>query len=414
MNKGILLFLGCLLLVSVSGCGSSSSTTTTTKPNALLFAANTFSPSVSALTVTTGALGPATPFATTGNFPLTLAAVSDKFLYAGLPTSGGVITTVLGRPAVPGASGGILLMPIKANAVLDTPQLFASGDYGVIAVTPSGNALYAADQTNSLLAAFSIDSTKGTLTAIGPQGPPAGLPVGFDPFSIAIDPLGKYVFVANCNCITPHNPPQGAVSVFSIDSSTGALAAVGKFPIGGEINAHPVALAVSPDSKFLFVASLDDQVYVENIALDTGKLTDAAVAQLPLAGSKPVTIAVSTDGNFLYTGNTGTQTISFFLTCTQNPPTITGCGTNSNGNLVHQSDIPVTSPGAFGTLVADPAGGFLYIPDFDHNTVLVFSIASCSGVTVPCTPGSLSQSSAVNTGGAKPFGLAIAPIPTSK
>ena len=407
MNKGILLVLGCSLLVAILGCGSSS--TAPAAPDASLFAANTARPgSVSALKVTTGALGVATAFQTAGNSPLTLAVVPDKFLYAGLPTSGGIITTVLGRPAGAGLTGGLLLMPIQSNVTLETPQLFASGsDYGIIAITPSGSALYAADQTNNRLAAFSIDSSKGTLTVIGPQGPPAG--VGFDPFSIAIDPQGKFLFVANCDCTASHN--QGSISVFSINSGTGVLTAVGTFPIGGEANAHPVAVAVSSDSKFLFVASLDDQVYAENIGSD-GTLTDASVVQLPVAGSRPATIALSTDGKFLYTGNTGTQRISFLLTCTQNPPSVTGC-TNSSGNLVYESDVPVT--GAVGMLVADPAGGFLYIPDFDHGNILVFGIATCSGVTVGCTPGSPGQIGlAVNTGGINPFGLAIAPIAASK
>jgi DNA-binding beta-propeller fold protein YncE len=444
VNKAILLALGCALLASVSGCGSSS--TTITPPTGVLFAANTARPgSMSAFTVTTGALGFVTgsPFATTGNSPLTLAAVSDKFLYAGLPTSGGVITTVLGRQAGAGAPGGILLMPIKANAVLDTPQLFASGgDYGVIAVTPSGNALYAADQTNNQLAAFSIDSTKGTLTTIGPQGPPAGLPVGFDPFSIAIDPLGRFVFVANCDCTAPHNPPQGTVSVFSInpDGTLSNNVLGSPFHLGAAaVSPHPVALAVSPDSKFLFVASLaetigaNDEVYVESIGAN-GILSDAVAGApsvpLPVVGSTPVTIAVGSnstsitagtpDGAYVYTGNTGNETMSFFLNCLLTPLPA-GCPSSGNpptplAPLAHQSpDISVASPGAFGTLVADPVGGFLYIPDFDHGRILAFSIASCSGVTVACSPGTLSQGgSAVNTGGAKPFGLAITPIPTSK
>ena len=443
LRKAILLILGCVLLVSASGCGSSSSTTATTQPNALLFAANTSRPgSVSALTVTTGALGfiDGSPFATTGNSPLTLAAVSNKFLYAGLPISGGVVTTVLGRQAGAGAPGGILLMPIKTTNGLDTPQLFAKGgDYGVIAVTPSGNALYAADQTNNLLAAFSIDGAKGTLTPIGPQGPPAGLPVGFDPFSIAIDPAGKFVFVANCDCTNSHN--QGSVSVFSINTD-GTLAnnvPGSPFHLGvAAVSAHPVALAVSPDSKFLFVASLaetpgaNDEVYVERVDSNNGALSDAVPGapsvSLPLVGSTPVTIAVGSsaasitagtpDSAYVYAGNTDGHTMSFFLNCLISP---LPAACPSSGNpptllvpLVYQSpDIPLT--GALGTAVRDPGGGFLYIPDFDHGAVHVFTIVSCASAVGSCTPGTLSEDvSAVNTGGAKPFGLAIAPIPASK
>ncbi|HYY70386.1 MAG TPA: hypothetical protein VE734_11705, partial [Terriglobales bacterium] len=57
-------------------------------------------------------------------------------------------------------------------------------------------------------------------------------------------------------------------------------------------------------------------------------------------------------------------------------------------------------------------GHFLYVTDYDHGTILVFSVTSASSCTTPpCTPipGTLTQSgSAVNTGGANPVGLAVA------
>ncbi len=428
LNKAVLLCLSCLLLFLLSGCGSSS--TTTTAPNGFLYAANSFRPgSMSAFTVTTGTLGhfSGSPFVTTGNAPYTVAAVSTKFLYAGIPATqnGGVITRVLGRTLSGSVTGGIMLMPIKTDHTLDVPQMFASGgDYDPIAVTPSGNFLYAADLTTNHLAAFSIDSSKGTLTAIGPQGPPPGVPVGPDPFNVVVDPQGKFVFVANCHCRTnPDN--QGSVSVFSIDTGSGVLTQVGSpFLLGGG-GAQPVALAVSPDNQFLFVASLDDKVYVASIT--NGTLADVAAVPLPVAGSIPVSIAVSVDGgNSVYTGNAGIRTISFFLNCMQTPVP-TGCSTDANGNplvpLVFQSNTSVG--GTVGVILPDPTsipatsttsaiapGHFLYVTDYDHGTIVVFTVTSTTACTTPpCTPiaGTPTQSgSAANTGGANPFGLAIA------
>jgi len=432
LNKAVLLCLSCVLLVSLSGCGSSSTTTTTTTPTGFLYAANSFRPgSMGAFTITTGVLGHinGSPFATTGNAPYTLAAVSTKFLYAGIPATskGGVITRVLGRTLSGSVTGGIMLMPIKTDHTLDVPQMFGSGgDYDPIAVTPSGNFLYAADLTTNHLAAFSIDSSKGTLAAIGPQGPPPGVAVGPDPFNVVVDPQGKFVFVANCDCASPTN--HGSVSVFSINSD-GTLAVVpgSPFPLGGG-SARPSALAISSDSKFLFVASLDDKVYVEKIAAD-GTLSDAVPAapavSLPVVGSTPISIAVSADGgNSVYTGNAGTHTISFFLNCMQTPVP-TGCSTDTNGNplapLVFQNNTPVG--GTVGVILPDPTsnssatpatgpGHFLYVTDYDHGTILVFSVTSTTSCTTSsCTPipGTLTQSgSVVNTGGANPFGLAIA------
>jgi DNA-binding beta-propeller fold protein YncE len=304
------------------------------------------------------------------------------------------------------------------------PQMFAGGgDYDPIAVTPSGNFLYAADLTTNHLAAFSIGSSNGALTAIGPQGPPVGLPVGPDPFNVVVDPLGKFVFVANCHCRT--NPDsQGSVSVFSIDTGTGVLTPVhSPFLLGGG-GAQPSALAVSADSKFLFVASLDDKVYVENIAAD-GTLTPAANSPVSLPpGSTPVSIAVSVDGgNTVYTGNAGNGTISFFLNCVQLP---TGC-TGTPLPLIFQNNSAVGgTPGGAGVIVPDPTitaatsttiktgpGHFLYVTDYAHNTIVAFAVTSTNSCTAPpCTPipGTITQSgSAVVTGGGNPFGLAFVP-----
>lgn len=415
MNNQVLLFVSCVLLALISGCGSS---TTTPAPNGFLYAANSFRPgSMSAFNVTSGALSHITgsPFVTTGNAPYSAAAVSTKFLYAGIPATakGGVITRVLDRTLSGSVTGGILVVPIKSDHTLDVPQMFASGgDYDPIAATPSGNFLYAADLSSNHLAAFSIDSSKGTLAAIGPQGPPPGVAVGPDPFNVVVDPQGKFVFVANCDFTSPSN--KGSVSVFSINSD-GTLAAVSGSPflLGGGAS-HPVALAVSPDNQFLFVASLDDKVYVESIT--NGMLADLGAVSLP-AGSTPVSIAVSMDGgNTVYTGNAGTHTVSFFLNCT------TPCS-GVSGPLVFQNNTAVggtvgvilpdpTSIAATSTITAVNPGHFLYVTDYDHGTILVFSVTSTTScATPPCTPmpGTLTQSgSVVNTGGANPFGLAFA------
>ena len=434
VNKGFLLFLSCVLLVFVSGCGSSS---TVILPNGFLYAGNSSRPgSMAAFSVTTGALGLITgsPFLTTGNAPYTLAAwppplpaaaVTTKFLYAGIPATqnGGVITRVLHRQLLGSVTGGILLMPIKSDHTLDVPQLFASGgDYDPIAITPNpGNFLYAIDLTANLLVPFSIDTGKGALTAIL-QG---SMPVGPDPFNVVVDPQGKFVFVANCDCFTnPSN--KGSVQVFSINAN-GTLNTVGTFVLGGAVTAQPIALAISPDSKFLFVASLDNNVYVESIA--NGSFVDQGSAPLP-ADSTPVSIAVSTDGNYVYTGNAGTQNVSFFLNCLQATPP-TGCPVGSPPPPLafpsNNSSTPVG--GTVGVILTDPTNppqctsttstnclptsvsGFLYVTDYDHGTIQAFSITStsaCTGVA-NCIPGTLTQSgTAVNTGGSNPFGLAIA------
>jgi len=397
---------------------------------------------MAAFTVTTGTIGHInnSPFATTAsgmaNAPYTLAAwppplpapaaaVTTKFLYAGIPATqkGGVITRLLGRQLVGTVTGGILMMPINGDHTLGTAQMFATGsdDFDPLAVTPSpGNFLYAIDLTTNHLAAFSIDSSKGTLTAIGPQGPPVGVAVGPDAFNVVVDPQGKFVFVANCDCVT-HPQNLGSVQVFSINAD-GTLSSVGTFVPGGVVTAQPIALAISPDSKFLFIASLDNKVYVETVT--NGSLVDQGNAALP-AGSTPVSIAVSTDGNYVYTGNASSQTVSVFLNCLQATQP-TGCPAPGNPPpplAAPSINSSIETGGTVGVILSDPtnptpssttttaASGFLYVTDYDHGVIRSFSIIStnaCVGVA-QCIPGTLTLSGAVgNTGGVNPFGLAIA------
>jgi DNA-binding beta-propeller fold protein YncE len=435
VKKAEVLFLSGLLLVAISGCGSGE----VSVPNGYMYSANSFRPgSMAAYSVTVGALAQAvgSPFVTTGNAPYTLvawpvpqpppaAAVTGKFLYAGIPSTpqGGVITRLLGRTLTGSVTGGILMVPIMTDHTLNTPQIFATGgDYDPVAVTPSAGFLYAIDLTTNYLAAFSINSSSGALTGIGPQGPPIGVAVGPDAFNVAVDPQGKFVFVANCDCVTnPQN--RGSVSMFSINSD-GTLTSVGTFVPNGVVTAQPVALAVSQDSKFLFIASLDNNVYVESIV--NGSLVNEGSVALP-AGSRPFAIAVSIDGNYVYTGNAATQTVSFFLNCLQATPP-TGCTSTPPPLQVPANNSTTTISGTVGVILIDPTNpavcasttsincspesvsGFLYVTDYDHATIQGYSISSpdaCSGVST-CSPGQLNQSgSPVNTGGANPFGLTI-------
>ena len=437
-SKGFVRFTISVLLAAIAGCGSSAAPTV---PNGHMYASNSFRPgSMAAFTVISGALADITgsPFVTTGNAPFTVVAwppflpapattAAGKFVFAGIPASskGGVINRILKRPLNGSVTGGILMMPINSDHTLDKPQMFATGgDFDPVAVTPNpANFLYAIDLTTNRLVAFSIDNSKGTLTAIGPQGPPAGLAVGPDAFNVVVDPQGKFLFVANCDCRTnPQN--HGSVQVFSINAD-GTLTLLGTFVPGGVATAQPIGLAVSPDNKFLFISSLEDKVYVESVT--NGTLGDLGAVALP-AGSMPVSIALSIDGgNSVYTANAGTQSVSFFLNCVtplQMVASGTAACTNNSPPLLLQSNGNAAIGGAVGQIIADPstvaastnttaiaAGHFLYVTDYDQGNIAVLSITSttaCTSTSCPTTPGTISASGrAVNTGGGNPFGIAF-------
>jgi DNA-binding beta-propeller fold protein YncE len=79
------------------------------------------------------------------------------------------------------------------------------------------------------------------------------------PYGIAVDPMGKFVYVAN---------QRGSnVSAYTINPSTGALAAVSGSPFAAGSTAEGVA--VDPMGKFLYVANFDDAIITSLLSPST-------------------------------------------------------------------------------------------------------------------------------------------------
>jgi len=101
-----------------------------------------------------------------------------------------------------------------------------------VAVDPSGRFVYAANNGNGSFASFNVsaytvDQNTGALTEVA--GSP--FPAGFEPISVAVDPSGNFVYVANYG--------DGDVSAYTIDQVSGALITnpAGPFPAGANVNA---------------------------------------------------------------------------------------------------------------------------------------------------------------------------------
>jgi 6-phosphogluconolactonase (cycloisomerase 2 family) len=73
-----------------------------------------------------------------------------------------------------------------------------------------------------------------------------------------------------------------------------------------------------------------------------------------------------------------------------------GFATPPNGALTFL--VNTSTGGSATTVLVLPVGGFLYATDFDHGSVLAFSISAS---------GALTSSGTLNTGGINPYGLAM-------
>src|ERR1700674_906132 len=110
------------------------------------------------------------------------------------------------------------------------------------------------------VSAYTVNATSGALTAV----PGSPFPAGNAPAGLAVDPAGKFVYVANNFGDT--------VLGFAINAGNGALTAVpgSPFPAGRS----PSGVAVDASGKFVYVAnSQSDSVSAYTINASTGALT---------------------------------------------------------------------------------------------------------------------------------------------
>ena len=155
--------------------------------------------------------------------------------------------------------------------------LGGTGAQGVT-VDASGRFAYAANTTSDTVSVFSVDPRTGALTAVGTP-----MAAGTSPIALAIDPAGKFVYVAN------NSAPANSVSVFVINASTGALSPASVTAAPGS---NPRAITVEASGRFAYVTYQgSNNVSAFSINPTTGALT--AIGAPVSTGTSPVSIATT-------------------------------------------------------------------------------------------------------------------------
>jgi 6-phosphogluconolactonase len=251
-----------------------------------------------------------------------------------------------------------------------TPYTVGDGAVSVV-LHPSAKFLYVANpgQGEDDISLFDIASN-GTLTEVPPR-----TAIGVNasqPQLLVMDPAGGFLYVANAL--------SNNISVFSIDSSSGALTQIvgSPFPIG----LTPLSMQVTPSGSFLYVTVAGGQAQTTNGSI-VGFSVSAGVLQAlnPLFtnadGVNPAGLAIDPSGAYLYVANTQSSSISIFAISPPNAPP---------GTLQEVIGSPLADiyndPVA---LMLDPKGQFLYVANQGSNNVAVYSISSSTGLPVALT-----------------------------
>jgi YVTN family beta-propeller protein len=229
------------------------------------------------------------------------------------------------------------------------------------------------------VSAYTINPSSGALTPIGmiddvPCGI-AGSP-SCAPWSVAVDPSGKFAYVANEGGFAPTN-----VSMYTINATSGALTSMGVIAAGG----RAVSVTVHPSGNFAYVADVSNGFAGENndVSMYTINATTGALTFMETiaTGLSPSSIGIDPSGKFAYVTNSGSNDVSMY-TINATTGALTSIGTIAAGK----------GPGS---VVVDPSSKFVYVTNSGSNDVSMYTINDTTGTltSIGTIPAGMSPSS---------------------
>ena len=206
-----------------------------------------------------------------------------------------------------------------------------------VTVSPDGKHLYAAGKNDDAVAVFSRNSTTGALTFVEFQKDGVGGVDGLNGAgSVTVSPDGNHLYAAG--------ESDDAVAVLSRNSTTGALSfvEVQKDGVGGVDGLNgALSVTVSPDGKHLHAAGFnDDAVVVFSRNSTTGALIFVEVQKDGVSGidglDGAISVTVSPDGIHLYAAGHLDDAVAVFSVAPPDSPqsspfTVTKTGDTSDG-----------------------------------------------------------------------------------
>lgn len=246
------------------------------------------------------------------------------------------------------------------------PAVSLEGEPTHLALDPSGRFLYLASSEPDVvgdgwLSTFAVDAGTGAAALVDHT------PVGAHPRSIAVDPAGRFVFVAEHG---DGSPGSGSITSLAIAVTNGV-----PFSSGGSVlSASVESLSTHPNGRFLYAMSqATGDVGVFAIDRSNGSLSVAPPGSN--VGLQPSVVCVSPDGRFAYGAIQGGGNVALFEV-------------GADGQL--SEPIQEIALGASPVDVSlEPSGRFLYVANRDADQVSAFSVDAETGVltalgSLPC------------------------------
>jgi 6-phosphogluconolactonase (cycloisomerase 2 family) len=348
-------------------------TTAVTYTPKFAYVANQNSNNVSMYTInaTTGALA-STGTVTAGTQPVSAVVdPSGKFAY---------VANLCGSVSCSGG-GDVLAYTIDGSTGVLSPvpgSPFAAGNSPrSVAVDPSGKFAYVANSGSGDVSAYTISSTTGALT------PVVGSPftAGTTPFSVTVDPSGRFAYVANLGS----GNVTGDVSAYTIDSITGALSPVAGSPFLA--GTFPDSVTVDSSGRFAYVVNECGNVFCSLIGSVSAYAIDSTTGALsPVPGSpfttgmSPRSVTVDPSGKFAYVANGSSSDVSAYTI------------DSTTGTLSPVTGSPFGAGAGPRSVAVDPSDKFSYVAnqcgDFACTVignVSAYTLDSSTGALSPVT-----------------------------
>ena len=289
-----------------------------------------------------------------GYVPVALSVTpSDAFLYvASIPgaASPGVYVYSIGSGgALSAGNGGA---PVAADEI-------ASMD-----ISPDGKFLFTVNVTGLSMTEYQINSNGSLTITTSVQLPGLGCALtqatpASQSCSVKVSPSGQFVVVALGTA--------GDV-IFSYNSTSGVTGIAGQIPSGATASNPTGDFSVALDKNNFAYIARTSTLAVYSIAAN-GAAAQRSTSSYG-AGAVPRSVTLGGSGNYVYTANEGSSTISEF-------------GIGTKGDLTQLNGSPVAAPTNVSALGVDKTGAYLVAAGYNSTAgVQIFTVGS-NGVLSP-------------------------------
>jgi len=199
---------------------------------------------------------------------------------------------------------------------------------------------------------------------------------GLEPYAIAVDPTGHYLYVGNYN-----QQNIGSVSQYAIGPD-GSLSPI-TTPISTQHGPNGLTIA----GNYVYVANYGSGSVSQYTITGNGALTAGAVVT---AGTGAASVAITPATSFAYVPNYLADSVSIFSI---------GPGGVLTAAAVGSASVPLNSAPSFA--LVDPSGKYLYVTDQADNvtgaaavagSIAQFTIDATTGALTPMTPPTIAVS----------------------